>query len=344
MSKIIKPEQGRVAQPAKLTDSAKRFAKASKADNTRRNYAAQIKLWVAYCEAHGLDANPPADPAHVANWLAERADAGQSASTLRTAVAAVKSGHVAKGLPFDSGHPAIRMVLAGISRQAGSHQRQVEPVRGPDVLNIIEACEHTPKGKRDAALFALGYVFALRRSELVALDFGKIGDGNGFVKITATAIELTLTRSKTAGGRPEVVTVPRDRNAGAVQAIEGWLHEAAIKPGEPLLRRVGKGGKIGGRLNAQSVALIIKARVADYYERKGVPPATAATEAAKFSGHSLRMGFCTTAAESGADLRSIASVTRHRTLEMPRRYAQRADQLRTSPHNLEGVGLDRRGL
>ena len=78
--------------------------------------------------------------------------------------------------------------------------------------------------------------------------------------------------------------------------------------------------------------------------RQGVPLATAQAEADKFSGHSLRVGFATTAAESGADLRVISSVTRHKTMEMPRRYAQRADQLKTSPHNLASVGLERRRL
>ena len=55
-------------------------------------------------------------------------------------------------------------------------------------------------------------------------------------------------------------------------------------------------------------------------------------DAARYSGHSLRVGFAVTAAEGGADIRSIASVTRHRSLAMPARYAEKADQVRTSPH------------
>jgi hypothetical protein len=51
------------------------------------------------------------------------------------------------------------------------------------------------------------------------------------------------------------------------------------------------------------------------------------------------VGFAVSAAEAGADLRAIASVTRHRSLVMPARYAQKAEQIRTSPHNLKGVGL-----
>ena len=53
-------------------------------------------------------------------------------------------------------------------------------------------------------------------------------------------------------------------------------------------------------------------------------------------GTSLRVGFAVTAAEAGADIRSIASVTRHRSLAMPARYAEKADQIRTSPHKVAG--------
>ena len=59
----------------------------------------------------------------------------------------------------------------------------------------------------------------------------------------------------------------------------------------------------------------------------------------EYSGHSLRVGFAVSAAEAGVDLRSIATVTRHASMEMPRRYAERADQLRTSPYKVAGVGL-----
>jgi integrase len=332
-----------LAKRQRLAERARAYAQSALSPHTRRNYAAQIKLWLAWSDEHerpGL----PADPTDVSHWLTDRADAGQKVGTLRTAIAALKSMHAAKGHPFDTTHPDLVHVMKGIAREHGSVQRQVEPLRALDVMDIVAACEATPKGRRDAALFALGYVFALRRSELVGLDFDKLGSGTGFIQIKATTIELTLARSKTAGSKPEPITIPRAPNADAVKAIEAWLEEAGIGPGEPLLRRVTKGGKIRGRLHAQSVALIIKTRVADHHVRKGVPLATAQAEADKFSGHSLRVGFATTAAESGADLRAISSVTRHKTMEMPRRYAQRADQLKTSPYNLDGVGLEQRRL
>jgi integrase len=154
-------------------------------------------------------------------------------------------------------------------------------------------------------------------------------------------MEIAFAISKTSTGEPQVVAVPRAENAEAVRAVEAWIEMASIQPGEPILRRVTKGGEIGGRLHPQSVAKIIKARVGEHHEWLGAPELKAQEEAARYSGHSLRVGFAVTAAEGGAGIRAIASVTRHRSLTMPARYAEKAEQIRTSPHRLPGVGLNR---
>ena len=44
-----------------------------------------------------------------------------------------------------------------------------------------------------------------------------------------------------------------------------------------------------------------------------------------FAGHSLRSGFATVAADSGADERSIMAMTGHKTTQMVRRYIREAN-------------------
>jgi site-specific recombinase XerD len=321
-----------------LSSKARELIKLSMRANTRRAYTAQLRQWLAWCER--TDVTPlPADPVEVANHLAERGLAGQSVSTLRTVVAAIKAGHNHEGLHFDSKAPVILKTLRGLSNAAPRLPNQAEPIRAHEVLELLQATDASPIGRRDAALFALGYVFALRRSELVTLDIEKQGTGEGVLRITAKTIEVTFAKSKTSSGKPQSVAVPRAENSEAVKAIEAWIALADIEPGEPVLRRVIKGGAIGGRLHPQSVAKIVKARIAAQHERLGAPAGKAKEDAARYSGHSLRVGFAVTAAEGGADIRSIASVTRHRSLAMPARYAEKADQVRTSPHRLPGVGL-----
>ena len=323
-----------------LSDQAREFIGQSARPNTRRAYAAQLKQWLAWCDDQGL-APFPADPTRVANYLSERAVKGQSVSTLRTVVAAIKAGHDAQGLPFDSKAPAIVRTLRGIHNANPKLAKQAEPIRGPDILDLMDGTDATLIGARDAALLALGYVFALRRSELVALDLETQGSGDGVLRITARTMEVAFAISKTSTGEAQTVAVPRIENAEAVQAVETWIKLAGIKRGEPLIRHVRKGGKIGDRLHPQSVAKIIKARVGAHYEDLGASEDDAAIEAARYSGHSLRVGFCVSAAEAGADLRAMATVSRHKSLTMPMRYSQKAEQIRTSPHRLPGVGLNR---
>lgn len=337
---------------SQLNDTARAYARASKSDNTRRAYAAQLTLWEAYADRTGRPAFP-ASAADVANWLAERAAAGQAYATLRTAIAAVRAGHVAHGLSFDTRAPAIETVMAGIGRTHAREQRQAEPIRGTDIAAVLVGLGTRPIDLRDGALFALGYVFALRRSELVALDYEVQGTGDGCVRLTARTAELVLARSKgSRAGEVERVVVPREKVSRAIEAIEQWIAVAGVQPGEPILRRVSKGGVIGGRtsqgstdetggrLNPEAVPQILRSRMARHYrERDGAPKDKARTEAGRFSGHSLRVGLSVTAAEAGATADEIATVTRHRSLEMPRRYAKKADALRRSPFNRAGMGL-----
>lgn len=326
----------------RLTDQARFYIAASARPNTKRAYAAQLRLWIQWAAANGT--NPfPADPVQVANYLAHRAQRGHSPSTLRTVVAAIKAGHDANGISFDTKAPAISRTLRGISNSTLRLPRQAEPLRGPDVLDLVLRADASPIGRRDAALLAVGYIFALRRSELVGLDFETLGTGSGALKLTGSTIEIALARSKTGQGEPECVAVPRDKNPEAVKAIERWIAIAGVQPGEPLFRNISKGARIGGRLHPNSIPKIIKARISeDLQRRPDAPPSDLAQSyAARFSGHSLRVGFAVTVAEAGADLRSMAKVTRHKSLAMPLRYSQKADQILASPHKFNGVGLKR---
>ena len=52
-----------------------------------------------------------------------------------------------------------------------------------------------------------------------------------------------------------------------------------------------------------------------------------------FSGHSLRSGFATVAAEAGADERSIMAMTGHKTTQMVRRYIREANIFKNNALN-----------
>ena len=90
-----------------------------------------------------------------------------------------------------------------------------------------------------------------------------------------------------------------------------------------MFRRFTKGTNLSkNRLTDQTVALLIK----KYLELAGI-------ESKNYSGHSLRSGFATSAAESGAEERSIMSMTGHKSTEMVRRYIREANLFKNNALN-----------
>jgi integrase len=96
--------------------------------------------------------------------------------------------------------------------------------------------------------------------------------------------------------------------------VQSWLAAAEISTG-PVFRSVAKGGRVlAAPLSAFSAAQVVKASA----ERAGLDPV-------QFSGHSLRSGFFTSAAESGASVFKMMEVSRHKSFDTLRGYVRRAD-------------------
>ena len=95
--------------------------------------------------------------------------------------------------------------------------------------------------------------------------------------------------------------------------MQTWLAAAEISAG-PVFRAVALGGKVSDRpLADESAARVVKR----YARRVGL-------EASTFSGHSLRSGFLTSAAESGANLQDDRGVAPS-SLDTLRGYVRRVD-------------------
>ena len=113
-----------------------------------------------------------------------------------------------------------------------------------------------------------------------------------------------------------------NENYCPVANLKNWLQISKIKSG-PIFRRFSKGSTLTeNRLTDQSVVLLIK----EYLKLAGI-------ENKNFAGHSLRSGFATVAAESGADERSIMAMTGHKTTQMVRRYIKEANIFKNNALN-----------
>ena len=82
------------------------------ADNTRRVYAAQWRIFNDWCGDVGLRALP-ADPLRVARYLAVRAGSGASVATLRLAASAIAKAHQLAGHESPGRDQGVRASLKG---------------------------------------------------------------------------------------------------------------------------------------------------------------------------------------------------------------------------------------
>ena len=143
---------------------------------------------------------------------------------------------------------------------------------------------------------------------------------------SSAAVEDFWSRSRTGSGvlirrskgdqegLGQEVAIPRGYRLRPVEAVQTWLAAAEISAG-PVFRPVLKGGRLqDAPLSPFSAAQIVK----HYAERAGLDPAA-------YAGHSLRSGFLTSAAESGASIWKMTEVSRHKSVDVLRGYVRRAD-------------------
>ena len=174
------------------------------ADNTRRTYDAQWRMFDDWCDEVGL-VSLPAEPLTVARYLAARANSGASIATLRLATSAITKAHEWAKPESPCRDPGVRASLKGWGRRLAKPQRQSGALTA-DVFAVIRLTAVQPRrrgrgietakqaaerGKFDLALVAVLSDAGLRRSEASSLTWGDVQrweDGSG---------RITVVRSKT---------------------------------------------------------------------------------------------------------------------------------------------------
>ena len=110
-------------------------------------------------------------------------------------LSAIKFAHQLRNLPDPTRHARVVAVWEGIRRTYGASPDQAAPLMPPELLDVLDACPTTRTwrsrgrpaepdraGARDRALLLVGFVAALRRSELAALTVADVTDHlNGLV-------------------------------------------------------------------------------------------------------------------------------------------------------------------
>jgi len=277
------------------------YLEASLANNTWRAYRDDLKHFQAW------GGTLPASPEQIARYLACHAQK-HSVATLTRRLASLSKIHNAQQWANPVSTALVRTTFQGIRNQHGVKQRQVAPAIKEDILAMVKNLQGT-KGIRDKALLLIGFAGAFRRSELATLQFSDI-------EHVQQGVVIYLRRSKTdQAGQGRKIAIPHARGAVcAIIALGEWLQHSEITEG-PIFRGVNRHGHIGTEtISAQSVALVVKERAAAV----GLDPT-------KYSGHSLRAGLVTSAAQAGISSWKIRQQTGHKSDAMLQRYIRDAN-------------------
>ena len=280
----------------------------SKSANTLRAYESDYKDFSAFCAKNGL-ISMPTEPKILSIYLTHLA-ATSKFSTLKRRIASISVIHKMKGHYLDTKHPIIMENLHGIKRVKGSNQIAKKPILINDlkaIINKIDEISKSDKKKlRDKAIILLGFSGGFRRSELVNIE---IED----VDFVSEGVKIFVKRSKTdQSGEGMIKAIPYFENKlfCPVTKLKDWINFIEIKSGKIF------------EISDKSVSLIIK----KYVSYAGLDPN-------KYGGHSLRSGFATTTAESGAEERNIMAMTGHKTTQMVRRYIREANIFKNNALN-----------
>ena len=295
--------------------------KSSKANNTIRAYKSDFNDFGLFCAQNGFK-SLPSEPKIISLYLTHLSTKEVKMSTLKRRLVSIGVIHKLQGHYLDTKHPSIIENIMGIKRRKGSFQKGKKPLLINNLKLLINVIDNNNNEEimrvRDRSIILIGFSGGFRRNEIVSLDY----DDLDFV---SEGLKINLKRSKTDQfGEGSVKGLPYFDNTRycPVLSLKKWIEISNIKSG-PLFRRFSKGSKLtDNRLTDQTVALIIK----KYLKLAGI-------ESKNYSGHSLRSGFATSAAESGAEERSIMAMTGHKSTEMVRRYIKEANLFKNNALN-----------
>ena len=295
--------------------------KSSKASNTIRAYKSDFNDFTLFCSQNGFK-SLPSEPKVVSLYLTNLSTKNIKMSTLKRRVVSIGVIHKLKGLYIDTKHPSIIENIMGIKRRKGSVQKGKKPILISSLKVLINVIDEEKKDElkrlRNRSIILIGFSGGFRRNEIVSLDYEDLD-------FVPEGLKINLRRSKTdqfGEGFRKALPYFENSQYCPVVSLKKWLDLSNITSG-PIFRRFSKGSKLSiNRLTDQTVALLIKKylKLADIENKN-------------YSGHSLRSGFATSAAESGVEERSIMAMTGHKSTEMVRRYIKEANLFKDNALN-----------
>ena len=306
----------------RLLEQSRELAKNTVSENTKRSYSSDFGIFEKWCDENDLVSLPATIPT-IAAYVAACKERRLKTATVERYLSSISQAHELSGYDNPTVDPMVRETMKGYRRERGTAQNRVKPLLLEQLIRITEQLGTSIKGMRDAAILTVGWMAALRRSEISALtrdDIESVTEG----------LIVHVRRSKTdqeGAGRSVGIPFGTDRFC-PVAIIRRWYTVAQIDDG-PLFFGVYRGAnkkmfstkfKPRKALNDRTIAEVVKKSLD-----------LAGYDSVGYSGHSLRAGFCTSAGSAGVPEHMIMRHTGHRSERVMRGYIRDGELFTTNP-------------
>lgn len=291
-----------------------KLQKARFAPNTIASYGYDWRLFCAWTVKVGEPALP-ASAETLSLYVAELLKGGAKIATVRRRCSGIAHHHQLGGFasPFNE---EVRELLNCAQRLRAEKPRQMRPLTVEQLQKISGVLRQvgTARAIRDRAILVVGFMSALRRGSIAALQLADLEFGE-------KGLVISVGREKQdQAGRGRLIGIPRakDPDACAVRCLADWLQVRGYEAGPVFTRLPQSGGT--GPLTGEAIMRVVKRSVSLI----GLDPKD------RFAGHSLRAGFITAAGEAGASELLIAAQSGHRSMTVLRAYFRRTDLFRSN--------------
>lgn len=291
-------------------------AKADYAPSTLTSYTSSWNTWSKWADHNGFPPFP-ADPDHVALFVASRQSDGLSVSSITGYLTAIRAVHLGRNAPVGGLANAIADILEGARR---SDRRPAVPAA---ILTIDEVAlmanaarteyDNTQdwRALRDEIMVVVGFTGAFRGNDLLRLRLDDFTTLDGEVVVA----RMTASKQNQRGHRPERVRL--DDQPG-LRPMVGLLNEwrAVNQADAPLL-----GAHRGADRSVGTDTVLYRLRRLGRNAGLETVPAV----------HSLRRSWASYAYTEGLDIAEISRHLRHTNPTVTPRYVERHDPWRHSP-------------
>ncbi|MCY3826532.1 MAG: site-specific integrase [Candidatus Dadabacteria bacterium] len=297
------------------------IASSALAQNTRIAYDKGWRCFEDYCISRNIDPFS-ITPEQTADFIIDlatqpRSNSGKilSMGTVSLYRSGINKKYTDAEKTSPMNHPKVVAVFKGLARIKGTAPRRVNALRERDIKRMLDQCPDTPIGKRDAAILAVGFAGALRRSEICALTMNDVEFIEPQSVKDSWKMFIYIRKSKTdQEGRGHKIAIPEGKYVKPIKRLRDWLQASGITEG-PLFQTMKRGGRLRGLpMHHSDIPRLVK----HYAALIGLDPK-------QVSGHSLRAGFVTSAAVHHARLDKIMEVTRHSNPSTVMRYIRDVD-------------------